>query len=259
MEPIWILSIAGVLALCLGSFATMLITRLHFEEGDMVTGGSYCEGCKKPLKWYNLIPVFSWLFQGGRCAECKQSISAFYPLVELTFLGVILAFTHKFYGGADFYPLILAVIFTLIFFFYDARFLEVDDRIVLPAMILGIGWSFFRELPWYEYGIGMLVGVVFYALQYYGSRGRWVGAGDMRLGAFMGILLGWKLLLLSLFLAYIIGCVVAIPMLILGKANGKTALPMGAFLMPSLLIFLYEGEVLWSWYLGLLGVDGLLI
>ena len=81
-----------------------------------------------------------------------------------------------------------------------------------------------------------------------------MGAGDMRLGAFMGLVLGWKLFFMALFVAYIVGSLVGLYLIAMRKADGKSALPMGAFLMPAMLWFMYDGVWILEWYLAYLGL-----
>jgi len=199
-----------------------------------------------------LVPIFSWLFQKGKCAFCKGKISIYYPLTELVFIVAFFLFAFKFNGTVAFFPIMAIVFFSLVLFIYDTKFYEVDRRISIPAIFIALAWAFFREIPFLEFLIGGAAGFVFYALQYYISKGKWVGAGDMELGLFMGLVLGWKLLMPALFFAYILGILVAVPLLLSGKAHRKTALPMGAFLIPALLVFLYDGQPILDWYLGLL-------
>lgn len=246
-----VLLLATTLGALLGSFTTMLITRLHFDQKGIFTGRSQCPSCGNKLNFWNLVPIFSWCFQGGKCQSCKTKISIFYPLTELTFAICFYLFASHFYETWHLFPVLGITFITLVFFFYDVRFFEVDDRLAYPAILLVAGYAFFRDLPWADFMIGGVLGYLFYAFQYYVSKGKWVGAGDMRLGTFMGLCLGWKLLFPALFLAYIIGTLFVLPLLIMKKANGKTAMPMGAFLMPALLVFLYEGNTILTWFINL--------
>ncbi len=245
---------AFLIGLVLGSFSSVLIHRLHFDEKGILWGRSRCPYCKTQLAPHQLIPLLSWLWQRGKCSACEVRISSFYPLLELIFGLVFFVFTAQFFGTSTFWPLIVSVFFLLILFFYDVRFLEVDRRISWPAIALALGWIFFRAEGWELYALGGIIGFAFYGIQYALSRGKWVGAGDMELGLLLGLLLGWKLTLGALFVAYILGTLVAIPLLITKKATGKTALPMGAFLIPATLLFLYSGDQIWAWYMGFLGI-----
>ncbi len=241
--------IAAVYGMILGSFSSALIHRLHFDEPGIINGRSKCPKCKKTLTWKNLIPVLSWITQGGKCHNCQKPISAFYPFIELSFGFVFYLFTYKFYGTADFIPMLIASFFLLVLFYYDLLYMEVDQRIAFPAIGLAAIWTLFRESPDLQtLWIGGLLGLLFYAVQHYGSKGRWVGMGDLYFGLLLGLLLGWKWLLLCLFLAYIIGSLVAIYLITAKNYKGKSEVPMGAFLMPSGIIFLYMGDALWAWY-----------
>jgi prepilin signal peptidase PulO-like enzyme (type II secretory pathway) len=242
----------------------MLIWRLHFDEPGIMTGRSKCPKCKKTLSPSSLIPIFSWIFQRGRCKKCGKEISAFYPLVEITFATTFYFFAEKFITSdifnLNFLFLILSVFLILILFFYDLKYLEVDHRISFPAILIAIlwtGWKVYNGADYSLYLIGCFAGFMFYFLQFWGTKyflkREGVGQGDFELGALMGLLLGWKLLIPALFISYIIGSFIAIPLWIFDKkTNGQSALPMGAFLMPALLIFLYNGQTILNWYWSLL-------
>lgn len=253
MEKIVFIIGITFLGMCLGSFTTLLIHRLHFDEPGILWGRSQCPQCKKKLSAKNLFPVFSWIFQKGRCTHCHEKISFLYPLIEITFGLSFFLFVQKFYSSETLLPLLIFVFIALILFFYDALYLEVDQRIIYPALLGAVIWMFFRSDPWTAYLWGGAVGYAFYAAQYYLSGKKWVGDGDMQLGLFMGLLLGWQDLLLGLFIAYILGFFVAVPLLLSGKAHSKTMLPMGAFLMPALLIMLYSGDFIRSVYISFIG------
>lgn len=257
------IALVSLFFLCLGSFASMLIHRLHFEEPFLKKQRSFCPKCKHNLAAKDLVPVFSWLLQGGKCRYCKKAISPVYPLIELSFAVLAAVFTFVFYGQPQLVPLLIVLFGVLCLFWYDARFMEVDRRISVPIIAFLLFWIFAgpyfgleRELVANSYLIGAAVGWGFYALQYFVSKGTWVGFGDLELGLIMGLALGWQNLLLALFLAYIIGSLIAIPLLILQKAGRKTALPMGAFLVPALLLMLLWGDIIWKtyWDLSTLGL-----
>ncbi len=253
--------------LILGSFVTMLIHRLYHDEGGIVNGRSRCPQCRSQLLWYSLIPVFSWLVQGGMCKNCGKKISIIYPLTELSFaICFSILFTMK-WESPLFWWLFGVVFFLLVLFWYDVRFMTVDRRISIPAIVLAVVWMFFKTPSsspfsggeYIPYLLGGLICGGIYAVQYYCSKGRWVGQGDIDLGIFMGLCLGLKLGVLSLFGAYVIGTVFSMFLLgylkIVGKNPDdwkKVKVPMGAFLMPSLFIFLLWGDVVWSWYWGMI-------
>ncbi len=244
------------LGLVLGSFSSLLIHRLHNDEIGIINGRSKCTKCKHRLGVLNLIPVLSWVIQKGKCSFCKTKISAIYPLLEISFGLLFFLFAQKMYPSVELIPVLWVVFFALVFFYYDLWYFEVDQRLTIPAIAGVLLWAFFREEGVQTFLIGGAIGFSFYALQYWISKGKWVGDGDQQLALFIGLVLGWKLTLGALFLSYILGSFIALPLLIFKKANGETPLPMGAFLMPALLVFLYTDTWLWNWYIQLLGFFG---
>ena len=253
----YLLGILGaIFGAILGSFASSLIWRLHFDEGGIFFGRSRCPKCKKTLQIRNLFPIFSYIFQRGACAFCREKIPLFYPAIEVVSAALGAIFVQKFWGSTDGIWILIFVFGLNLLFFYDAKFMQVDRRISFPLIFLAILFVIFGEgriENWTIYVIGAAAGWGFYAAQHFFSGGKWVGAGDAELGLLMGVLLGWKFLILALFLAYILGSVFALFCLIFRRATLKSALPMGAFLMPATFIFLLEGQKIFDWYFGVLG------
>jgi len=121
-----------------------------------------------------------------------------------------------------------------------------------PATVLVVATVWFDWLSIPFMLIGVLVGMGFFFLQYLISRGRWIGGGDIRLGLFMGVILGWPLILLALFLAYIGGALFVLPFLLLGKKQMATKVPFGAYLSIATVVTMFWGKGLVEWYIGLL-------
>ena len=252
MSEIFLILCGGIGGALLGSFTTMLIWRLHNNETGIWTGRSKCPKCKKTLSALELIPLISWLIQRGRCKNCGKKISAFYPLIEIVFVITGMIFVQHFYTEVWWQTTLnlLLVFFALILWAYDTKFSEVDRRISWSAIILALILTFIEgEIQ--TALIGGLIGFSFFAVQYFYSKGRWIGAGDMELGIFMGLVLGWEKTIGALFLAYIIGSIIAIPLLLLKKKKWKSSLPMGAFLMPAFLIMLHSGDTIIEWYVNI--------
>ena len=246
-----------IIGACLGSFSSVLITRLKNDEGGIICGRSKCANTGKPLEWYELIPIVSWLLQRGKSKKNGKPIPVFYLALEVVYAVVFGVFAYHFLPSLaptdllNFAPTFILVFLALVLFFYDARYMLVDRRISFPAIGIVFIWALFQE-PYDHYLLGGVLGFSFYFLQYIGSKGRWVGAGDQELGLFMGLILGWKMMLFGLFLSYVLGTLYVVFLFATGhKITGKTALPMGAFLMPALLIMMIYGLQIEQWYWGM--------
>lgn len=247
------------LGIAFGSFANVIILRLHSGEKGIFTGRSHCVKCQHPLIFWDLFPLFSWLFLRGKCRYCQTKISAQYPLVEFTMgcVFVLAYLTFVFWGGGDYAYLIwlLLIFFVLtILFVYDFLYMELPDEVSLPAIVVFFGFNFFNFTPsWQEALIGAAIPVGFFGLQYLISRGKWIGEGDFRLGILMGLILGWQLTIVALALAYVFGAIVGIYVLIKKQKGMDSQLPFGPFLIVGTLLAFFVGQNLLNWYLGFLG------
>ncbi|MFT7184445.1 MAG: leader peptidase (prepilin peptidase)/N-methyltransferase [Oceanicoccus sp.] len=244
------LALAIVLGLIFGSFLSMLIPRLHNEEKGIVKGRSHCPKCKKTLTVFELIPVLSYVIQGGKCKHCKKPIAAWYPVIELstalTFLWMAIRFEAPWEAGL--WALLMWVM--LYIFFYDLRYKEIHDIVMIPGILTAFAFSFFIGDPLSSL-IGGAIGLLFFGTQYVISKGKWLGSGDLLIGAFMGLMLGWQLTLVALFAGYVIGSIIGVGLLATKKANGNTQLPLGPFLVMGSMIAFAWGDLIINWYLGL--------
>ena len=257
----------GFLGAIMASFVNCLAWRLY--HGQNLWSRSGCPKCHRQIAWYDNVPLFSYLALAGRCRHCHKKISLQYFVVELAMAMLFLLAWHKYFPMGDllwqlsylkfnFFNLkllardwLLICILTVIFLM-DLKWYVVADAVSLPAIIVIflINWSL--GLPWLNLISSAIIGAGFFGLQYVVSRGRWVGEGDIRLGALLGVMLGWPLTLLALMLAYFSGALVGIGLLVGQKKGLKSAVPFGAFLAPAALVALWWGQIIWHWYLGLL-------
>ncbi len=250
MIPLFLI-LLFILGLLLGSFLSVLIHRLHTGEKGIVFGSSLCPKCNKKLGPLELIPLISYILQGGKCKKCKKHIAWHYPVLELStgLLFVVMAMT-----GIT--PLPLFAIYALIFvfiFFYDLLYQEIPDAIMLPAIVLAAIATFHPDTVTFLDGLyGALALVIFFLLQIIISKGKWLGGGDLRIGAFMGFVLGLKLTILAAFFGYLIGAVISVGLLASGKASRKTMIAFGPFLILGTLVALFYGQQLTDWYLNLI-------
>ena len=257
MITVFFIFTLSFLGLSIGSFVNAWAWRTR-ERLPIAIARSMCTACKVPLTWYDNIPLVSFLFLKGKCRSCAVPISWQYPIVELLGLVAFLAVGAHYQFSYMSWPFILRDIsvagFLLAILVYDIRYMEILDRTtLLPAALLFVTTFIFSWQPtWYSMLTGVGIGAGFFALQYILSRGRWIGGGDIRLGAFMGVILGSPLIWIGLLFSYVLGGVAGAVLLLMKKANGKTALPFGLFLVPGTFFAMLYGQELLNWYVNLL-------
>jgi len=234
-----------MLGFVFGSFLTMLIPRIYKRERGIFFGRSHCPFCQETLHPRDLIPIGSYLVNRAKCRFCKEKISAIYPIIELTtgiiFLLIYIKFPYP--QSLIYFPLSLALIFT---FFYDLKYLEISDIILIPSILFALALGS-QDIKSKLIGIG--VGIGFFLIQIIISKGKWVGAGDIRIGALMGALLGWQMTLLALMLSYITGSIISIGLLMSKKKKIGQQIALGPFLVTGTFITLFLGEKILNWYL----------
>ena len=263
--PLIITTLGGIIV---GSFLSVVIPRIKKNEKGIVLGRSRCPHCKHQLGAGELIPIASYIFQKGLCRNCKQKISPFYPSIEIltaVFFALIFIkfnpFTEEIFnvgtkeialritmlGIAFIYAGILVATF-----FYDLLYMEIPDKILIPGIIFALTATISPLSPHLiDALIGASIPVIFFGLQIFISKGKWIGGGDIRIGAFMGLILGYKGVLLALFLSYIIGAIISSFLLLTKKTTLKTQIPFGPFLaMGTMITFLFRDEIL-NWYFNL--------
>lgn len=253
-----ILFFAFLFGLIIGSFLNALIWRLHTGEG--MWSRSHCPRCHGQIAWYDNIPLLSFLILGGRCRHCHQRISWQYPAVEFS-TGVLFALafwkTAGIYLTTDpqflfvFRDFFLISVMTVIFI-YDLRWYLILDRVTVPAFMILLGLNLYLGLNWQNLLLSVIIGGSFFLIQFVVSDGKWIGGGDIRLGALMGASLGYPGVLTALFIAYILGSVVGLSMIALGKKQWGSKVPFGTFLAMATIIALFWGERLVDWYWNLL-------
>lgn len=220
----------AVIGLVLGSFGSVLVGRV--PKGESIGGRSHCPHCHATLGPIDLIPVLSFLALRGRCRRCKAAISWRYPLLELAsagiFLGVFLAWSlpllaSMLLGVCLWLFLLIAVI--------DAEYQGIPDVLNIALLVCAVALRLVpSNLAPLEAG-AIILPVAFFGAQWLLSRGRWVGSGDIILGAGIGALTGtWWLTLAALAFAYIIGAVVASVLLLTGQKSRNDHIAFGPFL-----------------------------
>ncbi|MDP2910421.1 MAG: prepilin peptidase [bacterium] len=254
--------------LAIGSFLNCVIYRLEKKQ-SFLKGRSYCPHCRHILSWQDLIPVFSFLILRGKCRYCQKKISWQYPLAELaTGILFILIFNFLIFNFVNNFLIfkflfwILISCFLIIIFVYDLKHYIIPDKVIYPAILLTLGFRICDFIGNWELGIGnlgaisnyfgaALGGAMFFLMIVLISRGKWMGVGDIKLAFLIGLLLGWPNTLLALFLAFLIGAIIGLGLIILKKKTIKSELPFGPFLILGIYIALFFGEKMINWYLSL--------
>ncbi len=252
MLPIIILYIiVFIYGILIGSFLNVLIYRIPKKE-NFVKTRSHCMSCGYQLKWYDLVPLFSWLALGGKCRKCKTKISVQYPLIEGLNGVLYLAVFAKYGFSVD--SLVYCLLFSalLALSVIDFRTYEIPVGFNYFILALGLINVFMNLSNWLEYVIGLLAVSAVLTILYYASKGRAIGGGDVKLMAATGLLIGWKLNVLAFLLGCILGSVIHI---IRMKVSGEDhVLAMGPYLAAGVAIAVMFGNEFLSWYLGGMGI-----
>ncbi|MFH0857729.1 MAG: prepilin peptidase [Candidatus Magasanikbacteria bacterium] len=239
----------------LGSFLFAWVSRMQ-KDMSIVSGRSKCFSCSAEIFWYDNIPILSALILNFTCRKCKKRFSSAHFFAELFLALASGAFAWKYMGdwkSIEFFRDLLLICFLHFIFFYDLLYMEILDKTTtIPAVILfffslAFGWN-----TWHSMGIGVLIGAGFFYLQYIVSSGRWIGGGDIRLGLFMGVILGWQNTVFALFFAYILGALVSIVLLLMKKKTLASETPFGTYLTCATVFAMLYGNNIIHWYLGFL-------
>ena len=234
----------------IGSFLNVLIFRVPKKENIAMTR-SHCMSCGYQLKWYDLVPLFSYLALGGRCRKCKTRISVQYPLIE-GLNGILYLIVYYRYG-LSIESLLYCLLFSalLALSVIDFRTYEIPIGFNYFILALGLVRMVTDFSNWLEYAIGLIaVSLVLYVI-YRVSGGAAIGGGDVRLMGATGLLLGWKLNILAFLLGCILGSVIHVIRMRVTKADHVLA--MGPYLSLGLMITVLWGNEFLAWYLGVLG------
>jgi len=244
--------------LVIGSFLNCVIYRLE-EEKSFLKGRSFCPSCKHILSWADLVPVLSFIFLGGKCRYCNKKISWQYPLVELVTGTLFLLIFLKFGGWnlEPFYYLLISSLLIIVFVF-DLKHYIIPDGVIYTAIVISLlynlAYSFFlisNPQSLIQPLLAAFVAAGFFLLIVLISKGQWMGVGDIKLAFLMGLFLGWPNILVALFLAFFIGAVVGIGLIILKKKGLKSEVPFGPFLTIGTFLALFFGGEMLAWYFSL--------
>lgn len=242
----------------IGSFIAASVYRMENKK-PIFYGRSECVSCGKKLRFFDLVPVFSYLFLRGKCRRCRKPIGFADFLTEIVCGALFLAaFLFHSVPAVPVDKFVLLMLRDWIFLggllflsLYDFRYGFIPDSVSIPLIIavfalnLSLGWNIFNLL------LAMAAGGGFFLAQYLISRGKWIGDGDIRLGALLGAGLGWPGVAVAVFLAYILGSISGIILLLEKKKTLKSEMAFGTFLAVGGAIALFWGGAIVKWYLNL--------
>jgi len=259
--------LTGIIGLCVGSFLNVLIYRVPLEM-SIVKPGSHCPKCQYKLKWYDNIPVISYLILRGKCRSCKEPISIRYTIVEvvtmLLWLAVVLRFINESYiftGIA-----MLAIVAFIAIFFIDLEHQIIPDRFNVMILLLGvvalIANLVFKDnvllndgIPWEQRVGGLIFGGLFLLIFRYGSililKREALGFGDVKLVAACGLLLGIYNLFLAILVSSVIASIVLLIVIKKKKDKKNTEYPFAPFLIFGMTFAMFFGTYIIDWYISL--------
>lgn len=279
----WLPLLLFVFGLAVGSFLNVITLRYDPDGAGFskaFRGRSYCPHCKKTLRWYELVPVLSFVFQLGRCRSCKKSISWQYPLVELMsgFIFLIPLYLYSpikptMYFGIESVVWVIAFLLFVVIWLIDFRLYIIPDEINSTLAGLGLALvgaqsyygqfnqfegSFIggianifglRSNVWMNHGVAAVAAVAFLGLIILISKGRAMGMGDLKLLGALGLLFGWPDVLFIAAFAFILGSIFSIYLIFLRKLKMKDAVPFGPFLvLAALIIFMWGRPILEAYF-----------
>ncbi len=267
-----------IFGLIFGSFLSTVFHRL--EIGDVGTkrrrrkaareglasGRSRCDHCKRQLDWHDNIPLVSFLLLRGKCRHCGKRISEYHPVLELT-AGLALVAAWLAYGFSwqfavsGFFGLVMTFLFA-----YDLKHQIIPNVVVVPAIAAALIVILF-QYALFQQGIPIPIGLwssdpdtyllgggaagLFFLTLSAASGGRWIGGGDVKLAALIGLVVGWPAVLVAVFAAYLVGLAYALVLLLTRNATLQSSIPFGPMLVAGYFIAAFYADYFLSWYEGL--------
>lgn len=250
-------TIIFIFGMCIGSFINVCIYRLPASKSIIDPLRSICPNCGNIIRFYDNIPVLSYFWLKGRCRNCDKPISFRYPLVELIG-GAFALCTFLKFGLTLEAVVYFAFIATLVLItFIDIDHQIIPDLITIPGIPVGFLASFaIPSITYKESLLGLLagggslllVGWIYYLIK----KAEGMGGGDIKLMAMIGVIVGWKGIIFTIFFSSLIGTLFGIIIMLRTKMGMKIAVPFGPFLSIGAITYIFFGSGLISWYLNLL-------
>ena len=263
-----IILIFFIFGLAIGSFLNVLVYRLHTAE-KLFLDRSHCPHCRHIIRWYDNIPVLSFILLRGRCRYCRKKISWQYPLVE-TSTGIIFALVGYFFFVTNdittwlttaYYLTIASALIAILV--YDWLYREILGGVLWTAVALAVAFNLYADwltvygnnlikvdiLQTHTYAgvLGAFLAFLFFFFLVAKSDEKWMGMGDAYLVILLGLFLGWPEILLALFLSFFIGAIYGIIMISLGRKKMKSQVPFAPFLVSGAFITLFFYSPIMNW------------
>lgn len=254
-----------IFGICWGSFANVLIDRI--QAGKSIQGRSKCDYCGYVLNWFDNIPIISFLAIKGRCRKCNKKLSWQYPWVEfLTGLIFVLTFwliqKNQIFQANSFsfetflvliyYFLIIYILWVI--FVWDLKYMIIPDFLILIGLIgtfifkiyltFNSGFILNLENPLISALLGGIIISGFFGFLFYVSRGKWIGGGDVKIGFWLGVIVGFQMTYFFILFSYVLGAIVAIILLLFFKQKMKSQIPFGPFLIISAYVIIFNKEII---------------
>ena len=238
---------------CIGSFLNVCIYRLPNSK-SIVYPPSACPGCGTPIRFYDNIPILSFLLLRGKCRSCHTRVSLRYPLIEL--MGGLFAICVYLKFGISLHALIYYILIAslIVVIFIDIDYMIIPNEITLPGIPVGfIAALFLPEITYIDsllgislgFGVFWIIGQVHYMIR----KTEGMGGGDIKLLAMIGAFIGWKGILLTIFLSSAIGTISNIPGMLASRKFFNYKLPYGPFIAIGAIIHIFFGDKLIDWYI----------
>lgn len=254
----------------IGSFLNVLASRYSEKTGfkKAFKGRSKCDQCKKTLRWYELVPILSYLFLLGKCRSCKKPIPWQYTLVELLAGFLALGVFIKL-GAAPLALIWTTVLWALLLMsVIDIRLKIIPDTLVVLILILSVGKLIYQDIAnlntyiqtqkgvdllghysilatsqnaLINYVIAILVGIALFGGIYYFSRGKAMGLGDVKLVGALGFLIAWPDIIVALIMPFLIGSAVGVPLILSKKLKFKSSIPFGPYIAIGVILTFFFG------------------
>jgi leader peptidase (prepilin peptidase) / N-methyltransferase len=245
-------AIVFILGTLFGSFANVCIYRLP-RRLSIIFPGSHCPSCQEALRPWQNIPLLSYLLLGGQCARCKAAISLRYPLIELSNGLLYIFLYHQYHLSVQTVVFALLATSLLVVSCIDIAHTIIPDAITLPGIVVGMCTSLWLTPVGVRNALlGIVLGGGLFLLMAVLSviilKREGMGGGDIKLIAMLGAFLGWHAVLVTIFLAAVLGACVGLTLIFLRRKGRREPLPFGPFLALGALLAMVWGDTILTWY-----------